>query len=196
MRKVSVRRVIETTEGKKPDHSHTCTACMCLCLSVVIKDSLLKREPLQPSIRHLASGCMESSNPDVHQVTRCTKTKKKKILQFQYQWAAHLYQREMSFYISVSADVIITIRGAGVEVGGFLLRDLLNFAIQLTGWGLVKPDTVSHITCLYRIQEAERPHTVDIGGVLCQIKGDLRKGQKGEEKDVQWGKLRGKISPT
>lgn len=37
------------------------------------------------------------------------------------------------FTDDVSANVMITIRRARVEDGGFLLRDLLNFAIQLTG---------------------------------------------------------------
>ena len=82
----------------------------------------------------------------------------------------------------VGANVIVTIRGAGVEDGGFLLRDLLNFAKKLAGWGLVKPYTVSHITRLYCIQEAKRPHTVYISGVLCQIKGDLRKRHREEKK--------------
>lgn len=195
MRKVSVRRVIKTTEGKKPNHSHTRTACMCLCLSMVRKVSLLKREPLQPSIRHLASGCMESSNSGEHQLTRCTKTAKYCSFSISELLIFTTERCVFTFTDSVSANVIITIRGAGVEDGGFLLGDLLNFAIQLAGWGLVKPYTVSHVACLYCIQEAKRPHTVYIGGVLRQIKGDLRKRHRGK-KDVHWGKLRGEISPT
>lgn len=92
-----------------------------------------------------------------------------------------------AFPDSVGANVMITIRGAGVEDGGFLLRDLLDFAIQLTGGGLVKPYAVSHITRLYCIQEAKRPHTVYISRVLCQIKGDLRKRHRGEKKTFTEG---------
>lgn len=132
----------------------------------------------------LASGCVESLNSDVYQLTRCTKIKKKSC---SFSVSEPIVTQErcvFTFTKSVSANVIITIRGSGVEDGGFPLRNLLHFAIQLTGGGLVKPYTISHITRLYCIQEAESPQTIHISGVLCQIKGDLRKRNRGEKKDV------------
>lgn len=78
---------------------------------------------------------MESSNADVHQLTPCTKTTKSKNKKTAVSVSV-IFTKErcvFPFTDGVSANVMITIRGARVEDGGFLLRDLMNFAIQLTG---------------------------------------------------------------
>lgn len=132
----------------------------------------------------------ERSNPDTLQPTQ-------KKCSFTISGPDNFTKERFVFILtdSVIVNVIITIRWAGVEDSVFPLRDLLNFAIQLTGWGLVKAYAVSHITCLYGIQETKRAHTIHISGVLRQIKGDLRKRQRGK-KEVYWGKLTGEVTPT
>lgn len=47
-----------------------------------------------------------------------------------------------------------TIRRAGVKRRGFFLRDLLNFAVQLAGGGLVEFDSVGQTACLDGVQES------------------------------------------
>lgn len=91
----------------------------------------------------------------------------------------------MCFHVDLKyiTYVCITVRWARVEGRGFLLRDLLDFAVQLAGGGLVEFYAVGQTACLYGVQETKRTHSVDICGVLCQLKGDLRdrEREKGTE---------------
>ncbi len=79
--------------------------------------------------------------------------------------------------------VCVTVRWARVEGRGLLLRDLLNFAVQLAGGGLVEFYAVGQTTCLYGVQETKRPDTIHISGVLGQLEGDLRQGERGKERE-------------
>lgn len=73
----------------------------------------------------------------------------------------------------------ITIRRAGVEGRGLRLRDLLDFAVQLAGGGLVELDGVGQAAGLDGVQESQRPDAVHVGRVLGQVKGHLQgDGQK------------------
>lgn len=83
----------------------------------------------------------------------------------------------------------ITVRWARVEGRGFLLRDLLNFAVQLTGGRLVEFYAVGQTACLYGVQETKRTYAVHVSGVLGQIEGDLRKKKR-------WSDLDRKITST
>lgn len=84
--------------------------------------------------------------------------------------------------VDVHVDLIqhmhLTVRWAGVKGSGLLLRDLLDFAIQLTSGCLVEFDTVGETTRLYGIQEAQSAYAVHISCVLSQVKGDLEKTEK------------------
>lgn len=79
------------------------------------------------------------------------------------------------FHISLWCimDACVTIRGARVEWRGFLLRNLLNFAEEFAGGGLVESRGFDQTARLYGIQEAKCTHTVHISSVLGQVEGDL-----------------------
>lgn len=72
------------------------------------------------------------------------------------------------------ASACITVRRAGVEGRGLRLRDLLDFAVQLAGGGLVELDGVGQAAGLDGVQESKRPNAVHVGRVLGQVKGHLR----------------------
>lgn len=69
----------------------------------------------------------------------------------------------------------VTIRGARVEGRGLRLRDLLDFAEQLAGGGLVETNVVRQAARLYGVQQAKRADAVHVSCVLCQLEGDLDK---------------------
>lgn len=68
----------------------------------------------------------------------------------------------------------ITIGGSGVKRRGLRLRDLLDFAVQLAGGGLVELDAVGQAAGLDGVQEPQRPDAVHVGGVLGQVEGHLQ----------------------
>lgn len=77
--------------------------------------------------------------------------------------------------------VCITVRWARVEGSGFLLRDLLDFAVQLAGGGLVEFYAVGQTARLYGVQETEGTYAIHVSGVLSQIKRDLKEREREKE---------------
>ena len=75
----------------------------------------------------------------------------------------------------------ITVRWARVERRGFLLRDLLNFAVQLAGGGLVEFDAVGQTACLDGVQQTKCSNSIHVSSVFSQIEGDLGKKERREE---------------
>ena len=182
---------------------HVCVSvCLWVCVcwervlsAVDIKVSLLKREPLQSSVRRLALGCMESSN-----VAWALKHPL-----FTYSWThTHTHTRTHTRHLTNGARYkmlgnlfmcmcvstwlystwlyeYITVRWARVERRGFLLRDLLNFAVQLAGGGLVEFDAVGQTACLDGVQQTKCSNSIHVSSVFSQIEGDLGKKERREE---------------
>lgn len=78
------------------------------------------------------------------------------------------------------AYACITVRGARVEGRGLRLRDLMDFAVKLTGGGLVELHGVGQTARLHGVQETKCAHAVHVGGVLGQLEGDLMERERGK----------------
>lgn len=119
--------------------------------------------------------------------------KEKALLRNQASWICVPLNTILCTVRNVSAPrcVHVTVRWTRVEGSGFLLRDLLDFAVELTGGGLVEFNAAGQTTGLDGIQEAQRADTVHVSGVLGQVKGDLGGGEKRQRtKRIRRGKKR------
>lgn len=69
-----------------------------------------------------------------------------------------------------------TVRTPRVERGVLVLRDLLDETVELRGGGLVETDVFLEAAGTDGVQETERAKGVDVGGVLCHLKGNFDVG--------------------